>query len=66
MSLSVFYNINKGNNNFEQTKSPAWTKKNSHGDHWQFAQISYLGSNQSVVNFIIEGYAHEWSLGKFF
>lgn len=64
--LSIFYNVDKGNNSFEQTKNPVWTKKNNHGDHWQFAQVSYEGGNQSIANFIIQGYASSSSTGKSF
>ena len=62
--LSIYYYVDKGNNVFEQSKSPVWVKKNSHGDHWQFAQISYEGRNQSISNFIIEGYVGSYSSGN--
>jgi hypothetical protein len=61
--LSVYYYIDKGNNIFEQTRLPVWSKKENHGDHWLFAQISYPGGNQSIANFIIEGYADYGSYG---
>jgi hypothetical protein len=33
------------------------------GDHWQFGQVFYPGGNQSIFNFIIEGYASYYQSG---
>ena len=63
--LAVYYYIDNGNNIYQQSKTPVWVKNNNHGDHWQFAQIKYEGGNQSVANFIIEGYAGSSSSGNF-
>jgi hypothetical protein len=56
-SLSVYYLVNKGNDVFEQTTTPVWTKKGNHGSHWQFGQVAYQGGNQSISFMIIEGYS---------
>ena len=52
--MSVYLNIDKGNNVYEQSESPVWNKKYSHGNHWIHAQVYHDGLNQSVSNFIIE------------
>ena len=53
----------KDDGSFVQTKDAVWTKKGDHGDHWQFGQVYYPGGNQSIYNFIIEGYATYYQTG---
>jgi hypothetical protein len=45
-----------------QTK-PVWKTKYDHGPHWLFGRVQFEGGNQSVTNFIVEGYAHGNSYG---
>lgn len=60
--LSVYLRIKNSDGSFLQ--SPAiWTMKNSHGNHWNLAHVQFEGGNQSVNNFIIEGYANSLSSG---
>lgn len=63
--LAVYYNIMSATNTLSQSKTPVWSMKNSHGNHWNLAHVQYEGGNQSINNFIIEAYAGYSSSGKF-
>jgi hypothetical protein len=56
--------MNIDNGNLSNSKStPLWQMKNGHGDHWLNARVNYEGNNQSITNFLIEGYASYDSKG---
>jgi hypothetical protein len=63
--LSVYFFVKKNDGSYERTQEPVWRKKSSHGEHWQFGQVLYPGNNQSVENFVFEGTADSFELGKF-
>jgi hypothetical protein len=63
--LSVYFYVRKNDCSYEKTQEPVWRKKSSHGEHWQFGQVLYPGSNQSVENYVFEGVADAFELGIF-
>lgn len=54
--LGVYFNIDKGSNNFVQAENPIWEKSTPQGDNWHLALVDYDGYNSSVANFIIEAH----------
>ncbi|CAF0741635.1 unnamed protein product, partial [Brachionus calyciflorus] len=60
--LSVYLRVKNENGNYTQSQA-VWKMKNSHGNHWNLGNIQFEGGNQSVTNFIIEGYAGTSSSG---
>lgn len=60
--LSVYQSFQKQDSSIVQTPA-IWEMKSAHGDHWNLATITYDGGNQSIVNYIIEGYANDKQTG---
>ena len=61
--LSVFYLSKDENGQLTQTKNPVWTRKNNHGEHWQYGKVQYDGNDETISNIILDAFASYSSSG---